>query len=126
MNTRLFSTLFLLALVFGALPASAATVQSNIEVTTVTFEKGAKAPTCKVVFTYKKPRVGESTTLLWRSHGADYMTGLYTTEMQETRGSQNIIFGHAGVQNFELTFTGPGGTTTCSQRIYVKERLETK
>lgn len=91
---------------------------------TVVMGQGGKAPTCKTTFTYKKPRAGEMTTLLWRSQKAEYMTGLYTKERRPARGSQNIVFGHSGEQTFTLSFTGSGGTTTCTARIMVREKLE--
>lgn len=103
---------------FAATPVEAASFQ----VSAVEREYVGRPPTCKSYFTYKKPRVGESTTLLWRSQKAEYMTGLYTNEKQPSRGRQNIVFGHPGEQVFKLTFTGPGGTTTCTQKIMVRGR----
>jgi hypothetical protein len=108
-----------LALLVGAPSAHAAT--PSIQVSEVVFEKGAKPPTCKASFTYKKPRAGETTTLFWRSRGADYMTGLYNWDKREVRGRQNIRFSHPGEQNFYLMFVGSGGVTTCHMRIFVKE-----
>ncbi len=123
MKYRFFLSLAVGVLMCGALPVSAATVAPHIGVSAVSFEKAAKPPTCKVLLTYKRPRAGDSTTLLWRSQKAEYMTGLYTTDKREAQGSQNIIFGHPGVQNFELSFVGPGGTTTCKLQVNVREKL---
>ncbi len=108
------------AFLFAAVPVQAAA--SSLQVSGVEREYAGKPPTCKSYFTYKKPRAGESTTLLWRSQKAEYMTGLYTDEKRPARGRQNIVFGHPGEQVFKLTFTGPGGTTTCTQKIMVRER----
>lgn len=121
MKPFLLASLIVAAVVYGAAPLYAAT--PSIQITPVSSVTGnGKAPTCKTYFTYKKPRAGESTTLLWRSHRADYMTGLYTAEQRPSRGSQNIVFGHPGQQTFQLTFTGPGGSTTCTAKIMVRER----
>lgn len=123
MNIRYALPTLLLTLVFVT-PAHAAT--PTLQVTDVVRSSftvaGKKAPICKGYFTYTRPYTGESTTLLWRSKKATYMTGLYTDEKRPATGSQNIIFGHPGLQRFDLTFVGDGGKTTCTVLITVKER----
>lgn len=126
MKYRLFSLIAILSLVLGATPAFAATAPSDIQVSNVISQKVGKAPTCKLLLSYKRPRVGEPTEILWRSKKADYMTGLYTAEKREPRGSLNVVFGHPGLQYFAAAFVGPGGTTVCTMRVDVRERLVTE
>ena len=119
MKYSLGISLLVAALLVGAYPAHAA---ASTQASEAIFEAGENPPTCKASFTYKKPRAGETTTLLWQSRGADYMTGLFNWDKREARGKQNIRFSHPGEQKFFLAFIGSGGVSTCFVRIFVKEK----
>jgi outer membrane lipoprotein-sorting protein len=114
----LITTLIALA-VF--VPAQAQAAQPVLTVTTISSGKG-KPPTCDVFATRKKLRAGESSTLIWHSKRADYMTALYTTEEREANGRMKIRFSHPGKQEFRLLFVGEGGATTCDYTVNVGKK----
>jgi hypothetical protein len=82
-------------------------------------------PTCEVRSTKKRMASGSATYIVWESKNATAMTGLTRGEqVWPTKGRQRVAIAILGKHEFPLTFEGPGGKTTCTAKVFVKQRSE--
>lgn len=122
MNHRALLLVLVLPLFLAAAPAHAAD-SVGLSVSSVTIVK--MPPTCEVRSTKKRMTSGSVTEIVWKSDNATSMSGLTRDErVWPTKGRERVAIAFVGKHLFPLTFTGPGGTTTCVAKIFVKARKD--
>ncbi len=130
MNTRHFSRLALVLVVpillLAGVPAHAATsTPMTLRISGITIVK--VPPSCEVRSTRKRMTSGGVTEIVWKSDHATKMTGLTTDErVWPIKGRERFAIAFVGKHEFPMTFEGPGGTTTCIAKVFVKAKKTDK
>lgn len=106
-------------------PAYAATPDFSLRVSKVTMVK--MPPTCEVRATKKRMTSGGTVDIVWKSEHATRMTGLTRDKrIWPTKGREHFAIAFVGKHEFPMTFEGPGGTTTCVAKVFVKPKKDKK
>lgn len=125
MTTRTLSLAgasLVLSLFVFALPAHAQ-VPFTLSIQSITIVKAP--PTCEARSTKRWMRSGSVTEIVWESENATSMTGFTSAaRVWPTEGRERVAIGFTGKHEFPLTFTGPGGTTTCIAKVFVHAKRD--